>query len=37
MSLFGNDLICTQDWSLENIVKVLDLAVEMKLDRYSTR
>lgn len=37
MSLFGKDLICTQDWSVEDIYKVLNLAIEMKADRYNSK
>ncbi|GKS62683.1 ornithine carbamoyltransferase [Candidatus Nitrosocosmicus sp.] len=37
MPSFLKDLICTQDWSIENLDKVLNLAVSMKLDRYSPR
>ncbi|QLH41725.1 MAG: ornithine carbamoyltransferase [Coxiellaceae bacterium] len=37
MSLYGKDLICTQDWSKEELVKVLDLALEMKRERFNPR
>jgi ornithine carbamoyltransferase len=37
MDLFGRDLICTQDWSVEELEAVLELAVEMKRDRFSLR
>jgi len=35
--LFGKDLICTQDWSKENLVKVLELAEEMQKERFSSK
>jgi N-acetylornithine carbamoyltransferase len=35
--LYGKDLVCTQDWSLEELEQVLALAREMKADRYSDR
>ena len=35
--LFGKDLICTQDWSIEELEQVLRLAKEMKADRFSER
>ena len=34
VSLKGRDLLCTQDWSIDELEAVLDLAVEMKRDRY---
>ncbi len=34
VSLKGRDLLCTQDWSVDELEAVLDLAVEMKRDRY---
>jgi ornithine carbamoyltransferase len=37
MDLQGRDFICTQDWSLEQLRAVLDLAAEMKRDRFSDR
>ena len=37
MDLFGRDLICTQDWEMEELEAVLELAVKMKRDRYSPR
>ncbi len=35
VNLKGRDLICTQDWSIEELEATLDLAVRMKADRYS--
>jgi ornithine carbamoyltransferase len=35
VDLRGRDLICTQDWSPDELEAVLDLAVEMKKNRYS--
>ena len=35
VNLKGRDLICTQDWSIEELEATLDLAVKMKADRYS--
>ncbi len=37
MSLYGKDFICTQEWMLEELMAVLDLAAEMKRDRFSDR
>jgi len=37
MDLFGRDLICTQEWSLDELMAVLDLAAKMKRDRFSPR
>jgi ornithine carbamoyltransferase len=34
VDLKGRDLVTTQDWSREDLVAVLDLAVKMKSDRY---
>ncbi len=34
INLKGRDLIVTQDWSLEELLAVLDLAVKMKKNRY---
>jgi len=36
-NLYGRDLITTQDWSVDELEAVLDLAVRMKRDRYSPR
>ena len=35
VDLKGRDLLCTQDWSVEELEAVLDLAVQMKAERYS--
>ena len=35
MNLFGKDLICTQDWTKEELDTVLNLADAMKINRYS--
>ena len=35
VDLKGRDLLCTQDWSVEELEAVLGLAVEMKENRYS--
>jgi ornithine carbamoyltransferase len=35
MDLYGKHLICTQDWEIEELVEVLDLAAKMKRDRFS--
>jgi N-acetylornithine carbamoyltransferase len=32
--LYGRDLLCTQDWSIEEIEKTLDLSFEFKANRY---
>ena len=37
MDLYGRDLICTQDWSVEELEVVLELAAEMKRNRFSPR
>ena len=37
MSLYGKDFICTQEWMLKELMAVLDLAAEMKRDRFSDR
>lgn len=37
MDLYGKDLITTQEWSIEEIEAVLELAVRMKRDRYSPK
>ena len=37
MDLYGKDLICTQEWTFEELMAVLDLAAEMKRDRFSDR
>ncbi|OYD13666.1 hypothetical protein CH333_10515 [candidate division WOR-3 bacterium JGI_Cruoil_03_44_89] len=33
-NLFGKDLICTQEWSLDELIQVLELAEEMKRNRF---
>ncbi|HDS09981.1 MAG TPA: ornithine carbamoyltransferase [Firmicutes bacterium] len=35
--LFGKSLICTQDWNIDDLEKVLKLAFEMKAERFSER
>lgn len=35
MDLYGKHLICTQDWEVEELAEVLDLAAKMKRDRFS--
>jgi ornithine carbamoyltransferase len=35
VNLKGRDLICTQDWSVEELEAVLSLAKKMKAERYS--
>jgi ornithine carbamoyltransferase len=35
MNLYNRDLICTQDWEVEELEAVLDLAAKMKRDRFS--
>ncbi len=37
MNLFGKHLICTQDWAPEELEAVLELALEMKKDRFSPK
>lgn len=37
MNLYGKDLICTQEWKIEELEAVLELANKMKRDRYSPR
>lgn len=37
MDLYGRDLICTQDWAVKELETVLELAIEMKRDRFSPR
>jgi N-acetylornithine carbamoyltransferase len=34
-TLFGRDLICSQDWSLEELTRTLELAEDMQKNRYS--
>ncbi len=35
--LFGKDLICSQDWSKNELDKILELAKRMKKDRFSEK
>jgi N-acetylornithine carbamoyltransferase len=37
MALYGKDFICTQDWSIDELRQVLDLAAKMKRERFSER
>jgi len=37
MDLYGKDLICTQDWRVDELEAVLELAAKMKRDRFSAR
>jgi len=37
MSLYGRDLICTQQWTFDELLAVLNLAEKMKRDRFSKR
>lgn len=37
MSLKGKDLICTQDWQLDELMTVLNTAVQMKMNRYDPK
>ena len=37
MDLYGRDFICTQDWSVDELMGALDLAGKMKRDRFSDR
>jgi ornithine carbamoyltransferase len=37
MDLYGRDFICTQDWSVDELLGALDLAAKMKRDRFSDR
>jgi ornithine carbamoyltransferase len=37
MDLYGRDLIVTQDWTIEELEAVLELAVEMKRERFAPR
>jgi len=37
MDLYGKDLICTQDWSVEELEAVLKLAAKMKQERFSPK
>lgn len=37
MSLYGKDLICTQDWSIDELMQILNTAVAMKQDRFNPK
>ncbi len=37
MDLYGRDLICSQEWSFEELMATLELAAQMKRDRFSPR
>ncbi len=37
MDLTGRDLICTQDWSIEELIKVIELAEDMQKHRFSEK
>jgi len=37
MDLYGRDFLCTQNWTIEELKVVLDLAAKMKRDRLSDR
>jgi len=37
MDLYGKDLICTQDWSVDELEAALELADRMKRDRFSPK
>lgn len=37
MDLYGRDFIVSQEWSLEELQSLLDLAAKMKRDRYGAR
>ncbi|GFP39247.1 N-acetylornithine carbamoyltransferase, partial [Candidatus Hakubella thermalkaliphila] len=37
MDLYGKDFLCTQEWEVEELMAVLDLAAKMKRDRFSPR
>jgi ornithine carbamoyltransferase len=34
VNLYGRDLLCTQDWSVEELERTLELAFEFKAKRY---
>lgn len=36
-SLYGRDLICSQEWSLDELMRVIELAEDMKKHRYSPK
>lgn len=35
MSLYGKNLICTQDWDINELMTVLNTAIKMKKDRFN--
>jgi len=37
MKISGKHLLCTQDWTLEELVKILELAEDMKRERWSEK
>ena len=37
MSLKGKHLLCTQDWSVEELTKILELAEDMKKERWTDK
>lgn len=37
MSLYGKNLICTQDWNIDELMTLLHTAVEMKSDRFNPK
>lgn len=37
MSLYGKNLICTQDWGVDELMTLLNTAVEMKADRFNPK
>ena len=37
MNLKNKHLLCTQDWSLDELKRVLDLAEDMKRERYTDK
>jgi len=37
MDLYGQDFIVSQEWSLQGLMELLDLAAKMKRDRFSPR
>jgi len=37
MNLFGKDLITTQDWSLPELQKVVELAEDMRYNRFEDK
>ena len=37
MDLYGKDFIVSQEWTLNELQALLDLAAKMKRERYSSR